>query len=206
MGVEEGVLQEEGAMPVSRSCFGIRTSVEALGAGSYSPLLQQELHFQLLHALQGEEETAVVSCVSTSLQTRILATLGDPADMSMSVPLGGPAVLEWGQLLLALFVLLVSLGLQVFLSGTSLTTQRRSGYEADPQPQQVNPFAPEHVHTLPSASFILLLSQQAHCLEQGTAEMLPPASPTLKARAPCFHLLLCISCCVTSGSHDLMGP
>lgn len=145
MGVEEGVLQKESAMPVRRSCFGVWTLVEAWGAGSYSPLLQQELHFQLLHALQGEEETTVVSCVSTSLQTRILATPGDPADMSVSVPLGGPAVLDWGQLLLALFVLLVSLCIQVFLSGTSLTIQRRSGYEVDPQPQQVNPFAPERV-------------------------------------------------------------
>lgn len=88
----------------------------SLGAGSYSPLLQQELHFQLLHALQGEEETAVVSCVCTSLYTRILATPGDPADMSMSIPFGGPAVLEWGQLFLTLFVPLVSLCPQVFLS------------------------------------------------------------------------------------------
>ena len=82
--------------------------------------------------------------------TRILATPGDPAGMSVSVPLGGPAVLEWGQLLLALFVLLVSLCIQVFLSGTSLTIQRRSGYEVDPQPQQVNPFAPEHVSFISS--------------------------------------------------------
>lgn len=32
---------------------------------------------------------------------------------------------------------------------------------------------------------------------------MPPASSTLKARSPFLQLLLCISCCVTSGSHDL---
>lgn len=94
--------------------------------------------------------------------------------MFMSIPFGGPAVLEWGQLLLTLFVPLVSLCPQVFLSLKSLTTQRRSGYGADPQPQEVNPFA---FHLFPPASIILQLSQQAHCLEQGRVEMLPPGKP-----------------------------
>ena len=33
MEVEEGGLQEEGAMPVRRSCFGVRTLGEAWGLG-----------------------------------------------------------------------------------------------------------------------------------------------------------------------------
>lgn len=175
MGVEEGGTAEESAMPVRRSCFGVWTLVEAWGWFSpLSPPAGTPLPAPPCPA--GEEETTVVSCVSTSLQTRILATPGDPADMSVSVPLGGPAVLDWGQLLLALFVLLVSLCIQVFLSKTSLTIQRRSGYRGvDPQPQQVNPFAPERngVHLLPPASIVLLLSNRLTVWSKGRAEMLP---------------------------------
>lgn len=44
-------------------CYlGVRTLGEPLGAGVYSPLLQQELYLQLFHALQGEQRRAALSC------------------------------------------------------------------------------------------------------------------------------------------------
>lgn len=44
-------------------CYlGVRTLGESLGAGVYSPLLQQEFHLQLFHALQGEEKRAALRC------------------------------------------------------------------------------------------------------------------------------------------------
>lgn len=84
----------------------------------------------------GEEGTTVVSCVPVS-PDRILATPGDPADMSVSVPLGGPAVLDWGQHYSWLFfVLLVSLCIKNLFIRNITDHQRRSGYEVDPQPSR----------------------------------------------------------------------
>lgn len=43
-------------------CYlGFRIPEETLGAGAYSPFLQQKLYLQLLHGLQGEEGRAAVS-------------------------------------------------------------------------------------------------------------------------------------------------
>lgn len=96
---------------------------ETFRAGAYSPLFQQKLHLQLLHALQGEEE-------------RQLGAGSCPRSLCEPVPAFPQSCLanmELGQLLLALIVPSASCCLQVFDNKTSPTTQGRVNVRRLPQ-------------------------------------------------------------------------